>query len=181
MNNRYSIPLLLTAALALLSATASFAADDGQVYFIQHSFYAYKNKYVTTNYHVGTLIPINTRAIITDMGGKSMEIELPGLDNMEIEISNVEKHTHKSMKEIKDRLFGTSEVDLKKFSKDTQEAIKSGQLKVGMTKAEVLLAYGYPPAHATPSTDDNQWTYWKNRWNRIVLDFKDDKLIGIRD
>jgi hypothetical protein len=181
MNTRHSILRCLVAALAISWATGALAADDDQIYFVQQSFYAYKDKYDTTNYHVGTLIPINTRAKITDMGSRQMEIELPDKDNMEIAIVNVEKHTHKNMEEIKARMFGTAEVKLNKFPQDVQDAIKNGQIKVGMTKEQVLLAYGYPPAHVTPSTDSNEWTYWKNRWNRIVLDFQGDKLAGIRD
>lgn len=181
MDSRHGILRCLIAALALSWAATVFAADDDQIYFVQHSFYAYKHKYVTTNYHVDTLIPINTRAKITDMGSSEMEIELPDLNNMEVKIKNIEKYTHKNMEEIKDRMFGKTEVNLSKYSQDVQDAIKSGQIKVGMTKEEVLLAYGYPPVHKTPSLDDNQWTYWKNRWNRIVLDFEDNKLVGIRD
>ena len=57
----------------------------------------------------------------------------------------------------------------------------NGQVIVGMTKAETILAYGYPPTHVTPTTDLNQWTYWVNRWNRIVVNFEDDKIKEIID
>ncbi|TPW18482.1 MAG: hypothetical protein FD130_218 [Halothiobacillaceae bacterium] len=170
------------ALFALSWATATLAAEeDTALYFVQHSFYADRGKHITTNYHLGTLIPINTLAKITDMGSKKMVIELPDLGNMEIKIENAEKHTQKSIEEIKSRMFGTQAVDLKKFSTETQEAIKNGQIILGMTKEEVLLAYGYPPAHATANLELNQWNYWKTRWNRIVVDFQDGKVKGIRD
>jgi hypothetical protein len=181
MKTRNGMLLGLVAVLALSWAAVSLAADDDQVYFAQQTFYAEKGKYIATNYHVGTLIPINSRVKIVDVGNNSMKIELPDLGNMEVKIENVNKYTQKTMEEIKDRMFGMNQVDLKKFPKDVQESIKSGQLVMGMTKQAVLLAYGYPPAHATPSTDMNQWTYWKNRWNRIILDFDGDKLRSIRD
>lgn len=181
MITRYSILRWLVAALAISWGTSALADGHDQIYYVQHSFYAYKNKFVTANYHAGTLIPINTRAKITDMGSRKMEIELPDNDNMEVKIENIEKYTHKNMEEIKDRMFGKSKVDLSKFSREAQDAIKKGQIRVGMTKEQVLLAYGYPPVHVTPSTDANQWTYWKNRWNKMVLDFQNNKLTGIRD
>ncbi len=180
MTSRHSILLHLIAVFAISWVTCAIAADE-QIYFVQHSFYADRGKHITTNYHMGTVIPVNTKAKIMDLGRKKMTIELPDLGNTEIKIENVEKHTKKSMEEIKDRMLGKTPVDLKKFSKETQEAIKNGQIRLGMTKEEVLLAYGYPPAHATPSTDSNQWTYWKNRFNRVVLDFQGNKLKGIRD
>ncbi|HEU4646167.1 MAG TPA: hypothetical protein VFS80_11475 [Burkholderiales bacterium] len=41
-----------------------------------------------------------------------------------------------------------------------RETIESGQVAVGMTKEQVIVSLGYPPAHATPSTDAPQWKYW---------------------
>lgn len=180
MTSRHSILRHLIAVFVLSWVTCATAADE-QIYFVQHSFYADRGKHITTNYHMGTVIPVNTKAKIMDLGRKKMTIELPDLGNTEIKIENVEKHTKKSMAEIKDRMLGKTPVDLTKFSQEAQEAIKNGQIRLGMTKEEVLLAYGYPPAHATPSTDSNQWTYWKNRFNRVVLDFQGNKLKGIRD
>lgn len=176
---RHGILHSVIAAFALAWTTAALADDT--IYFVQHSFYAEKSKHITTNYHVGTLVPINTKVKITDMGSSKMKIELPDQGNTEIKIENAEKHTKKSMEEIKNRMFGTNEVDLKKSSKEVQESIKTGQIAVGMTKDEVLLAYGYPPAHATASTDADQWIYWKTRWNKVALEFKEGKLQSVRD
>ncbi len=195
MNFRHGILRSLIAALAISWAACAAAADD-TIYFVQHSFYADRGKHIATNYHVGTLIPINTRARITDLDdrnnnnelldfshteAKIIKISFPDLDNIEIKIENVKKHTHKNMEEIKNRMLGENKVDLTKFSKETQENIQHGQIALGMTKEEVLLAYGYPPAHVTPSTDLNQWTYWKNRFNRVVISFQNNKVSGIRD
>jgi hypothetical protein len=41
-----------------------------------------------------------------------------------------------------------------------RETIESGKVAVGMTKEQVIVSLGYPPAHATPSTDALQWKYW---------------------
>ncbi len=42
-------------------------------------------------------------------------------------------------------------------------AIKNGVLVAGMSKKAVLMSYGYPPAHKTPSIEDNDWYYWMNK------------------
>lgn len=41
-----------------------------------------------------------------------------------------------------------------------RETIESGKVAVGMTKEQVIVSLGYPPAHATPSTEAPQWKYW---------------------
>lgn len=41
-----------------------------------------------------------------------------------------------------------------------RDAIGAGKVALGMTKEQVIVALGYPPAHATPSTDAPEWKYW---------------------
>ena len=60
-----------------------------------------------------------------------------------------------------------------------RKAIEHGEVEVGMSKAAVLLAIGYPPEHRTPSTRDNLWVYWRNRFNRFVLQFDGDRVSKI--
>jgi hypothetical protein len=49
-----------------------------------------------------------------------------------------------------------------------------------MTRDQVLMSLGYPPAHRTPSLDSPQWTYWQNRWQSFVVDFNGDKVDAVR-
>jgi len=181
MKRRYQIIHTLIAIIALSWSAGVLADSDDATYFAQHSFYLYKNKHVTTNYHTGILVPINSPIKITDMGRKKIKIELPALGGLKATIINAKKHSQKNMQEIKERMFGTDKVDISKASKSVQEAIENGQVVEGMTKEETLLAYGYPPAHVTPTTEVNQWTYWVNKWNRIILSFKDNKIKEIKD
>lgn len=181
MKIRYRILSSLIIAIALSWTTGVLADDDDTTYYAQHSFYVYKGKHITTNYHTGILVPINSPIKITDMGRKKIKIRLPELDDSKFVIINAKKHSKKNMPEIKDRMLGTKKVSLKKFSKNVQEAIMSGEIIEGMTKEETLLAYGYPPAHVTPTTEANQWTYWVTKWNRIVITFKNDKIKKIKD
>jgi len=44
---------------------------------------------------------------------------------------------------------------------DILAGIKQGQLAVGMTKDEALLARGYPPLHRTKNLDSNEWIYYE--------------------
>ena len=53
---------------------------------------------------------------------------------------------------------------------------------MGMTKEGVIFAIGYPPRHVNPDLDSYQWTYWKSRFNRFVVEFDDeDRVASIRD
>ena len=64
------------------------------------------------------------------------------------------------------------------FSDAELAAIKAGQVSEGMSKAAVLVAYGYPPEHATPDLDADRWTYWLSRFNSRTLCFDNDRLLA---
>jgi hypothetical protein len=62
------------------------------------------------------------------------------------------------------------------------ECIKTGTVKVGMTKQGVMIAWGYPPRPATLSLSDERWTYWKGRFDRVVVVFDEDsKVVSLVD
>ena len=53
---------------------------------------------------------------------------------------------------------------------------------VGMPKNAVLISYGYPPEHATPSLDTNVWRYWVNKMKSKNICFdSEDKAISCKD
>jgi hypothetical protein len=45
-----------------------------------------------------------------------------------------------------------------------------------MTRDQVLMSLGYPPAHRTPSLSASTWTYWQNRWVTMVVAFEGDRV-----
>jgi hypothetical protein len=65
------------------------------------------------------------------------------------------------------------------ISADEQTNIKKGKIAVGMSKAAVLMAYGYPPGHKTPSLEGDEWIYWKDRFVNEPVYFKDNKVSQI--
>lgn len=77
--------------------------------------------------------------------------------------------------DLKDRFF--SEKDFaaltKGFTATEIDCIKKGILKEGMSKAAVLVAYGTPPPHKTPSLESNVWTYWRARMAEKKVYFDD--------
>ncbi len=61
-----------------------------------------------------------------------------------------------------ERLFLASDptATLAGLSPDVAAAVRAGRVVVGMTKAQVLLARGYPPGHQTPDLEASEWLYY---------------------
>jgi hypothetical protein len=58
--------------------------------------------------------------------------------------------------------------------------IEEGLVEVGMTRAGVLVALGYPPEHRTPSLTDATWTYWGDP-GRVLVSFGGDRVVAVTD
>lgn len=143
----------------------------GKTYYTSHNFMFEKGRHITTNYWRGELVPINSKAKVISMSGKKMVLEINGQN---ITIVNVAKHSKKTLEEIADNLLSSKSASLgKKFAND----IKFGNLRLGMTKKQVIMTRGYPPAHKTPSTESNLWTYWSSKFVQRSLAFKNGKVV----
>jgi hypothetical protein len=59
---------------------------------------------------------------------------------------------------------------------EEQQSVMAGEIAVGMSKTAVVMAYGYPPGHRTPSLKLDKWTYWENRFKTRTVNFSDDKV-----
>lgn len=67
------------------------------------------------------------------------------------------------------------------FNNVEAQAIRQGDLKNGMSKRAVLAAYGYPPAHATRSIEEDDWKYWVNRFKTQIISFGNGRLRAIKN
>lgn len=68
---------------------------------------------------------------------------------------------------------------IKGYPQSVQSAIKSGKIARGMTKDQVVVALGHPPAHANANREAMDWTYHYNRWGRYIVMF--DQNGRVRD
>lgn len=50
-----------------------------------------------------------------------------------------------------------------------RDAVRAGKVAIGMSKEEVIVARGYPPAHQTPSLDLPQWKYWHTSFGSFLV------------
>lgn len=153
-----------------LSSTHAANPEIGQSYYTAHGFFFEKGRHITTNYGRGEFVPANSQVQVKSIKGKRMVLVYKGQD---ITIENVAKHTLADINEIGDRMLSNSQVSVGgQYSND----IARGNLRLGMTKAEVIKARGYPPAHKTPDTDLDLWVYWSSRFVQLSLAFENGRL-----
>ncbi len=149
-------------------------------YFTRFSFREEGSTYLTTNYARGTLIPINTPVHVTAISKR--KIALKRLDNGEpIYIDNVEKYSRKTTAQFASVLLSSAKTPIERLAPPLSSAIAAGELRKGMTKEQALMARGYPPAHETPSTDDDRWKYWSSRFVTQTIVFTNGRLTEGRE
>jgi hypothetical protein len=186
------LPLILAALCVVASAATAadsigyfdaIASDPapivGQQYYTRHCFMYEKGAAETTNYWRGSLVPINTQVTLVALDGKKLVVRLPSGEA--VSIDNVEKFSRRSTSTIAHNLLATQPVPISSFNDATGSAIKSGILKMGMTKEQVIMARGYPPGHKTPTLDFDTWTYWSSRFVTQSLVFSNGVLVRGRD
>jgi len=169
---------LFVTLMSMLLGLSAFAADAE--YYTQHNFWIYKGSHSTVNYAVDALVPVNTKVKIGKESDSKLELTLSE-SGTKFTVVLAKKYTQKSMTEIKARMLGDKSVDLTKFSKIAQSAIKLGEIKPGMTRAEVLVARGYPPEQSTMSLHSDQWKYNQTKWNTILVQYENGKVASIKD
>lgn len=173
--------LILGAGLLAFSAAGS-AEEGGKYYTKVNIWYEKPQKIFSTNYHKGTLLPVGSEVEIIKRSRKKIQFREKS-SGTEFRIVLVKDFTKLNETEFFDRYLSKENVlngsAYAAFSALDKENIKTGTLSEGMSKAAVLIAYGYPPTHRTPSTDENVWIYWKHRFGNFRVQFKDDKVAYI--
>jgi hypothetical protein len=185
-NGMKSFIVLGTIVLSAVSSLA-FAAGKGErggplgkVYYTAVNIWYEKPREIpTTNYHRGTIIPVNTKATITEYNTK--EVTFKTENNVEYTLVYVARHSIKPMSDLFNQYFSEKEIALDRFTEEEQKYIKKGDVTSGMSKEAVLAAFGYPPAHATASIDANQWKYWENRFTNFLVTFNNNTVTDIGD
>ena len=151
----------------------------GKTYFLRHNLMFEAGTWPATNYWRGTLLPINTKAIVDALGNKSMLIKWDG-GSLTIENNNYTKVT---MSELAKRMLSPDPVPIEKFGDEMARNITSGSLVKGMTREQVIMTRGYPPAHKTPSiaADNAKWTYWSSKFVTETVTISGGKLVDGRN
>lgn len=176
-----SLGLLFLIAGSTAFSAAAFAANPGAYYTKTNVWYEKPKKILSTNYHKGVMIPAGTEVEVISNSRKKIKFrEKPS--GIAFTVKLIKKFTNLNADEFFDRYFSKENVlsgsQYNSFSAMEKENIKAGTIKEDMSKEAVLMAYGYPPTHRTPSTSDNTWTYWKSRLGNFSVQFKDNKVVS---
>ena len=193
--NALKHPIMLLFVLVLFASSgASYAKDDFEIagealaapvhdlvggeYFTRHGLRQEKNRWRSTNYGRGALVPINTKVRVDDITSSTIKLTIVA-SGERLKLANIAKYTGGGTDVLAERTLSSEPTDLSGF--EFQKDIKVGRLRLGMTKEEAILARGYPPVHRTYSTEDDRWIYQQNRFVTQTVVFADGKLVAGRD
>ena len=157
-------------------APPSVEVAIGKDYFTRFSFHQEGGEYPITNYGRGLLVPINTPVKLIKMTGK--KITLKRLDNSEeIKVENIPEYSgKKNLPDVARLLLSAEPTPIDKLAPELASSIRAGEMRKGMTKEQVLMARGYPPAHETPSIEGDRWVYWSSRFIKQTIVFTNGRL-----
>ncbi|HEX9785771.1 MAG TPA: hypothetical protein VGA56_23955 [Opitutaceae bacterium] len=154
----------------------------GEEYYTRYTFKHERGKRVATNYWRGEMVPINTR--VTYVGHKKDTFTIKLVDSGEtVALQNVPDFSKKTVEELLREMLSEEPTRIEAYGDEMARNIRTGTLRLGMTKTQVLLTRGYPPGHETPSLDGDLWKYWSSRFVVQSLAFDGDILVegrGIR-
>ncbi len=136
-----------------------------------------KGSYIA--YNSLTLLPVNSRVFIKKITQSGFILQIPSGQIVSFAYKNT--WGGKPIDKIIPLLFSETNIsaEISKFNERDTRGIKIGDALIGMSKKGVIVAMGYPAVHMTPSTDQDVWTYWENRFAKYKLTFKDDKIIEV--
>jgi hypothetical protein len=140
-----------------------------------------RHRLYSVDYLQEGFIPVCTPVEIVSLTAKEMTFRVPKTG------VQYEYLFHKTMQGTPQahlaRIFGKScpSARIRRMSKVDRQGIEQGSVLPGMTKDAVVIAIGYPPEHATPSLSVDQWRYWRNRFNTIVVVFQKGRVAQIQD
>lgn len=174
--------LLLTACNTIDTKEASKII--GQEYFLNVNVWyepLKEKKILSTNYHISKMLKAGEKFKIIDLAGK--EIIFSDEKGVEYAIIHHKKYTPISLIELFDRYFSKTSVmaaggAFTKFTQEEQKNIRDGKIVKGMSKEAVLMSYGYPPEHRTPTLESDNWIYWDTRWASRTAIFEKGKLLS---
>lgn len=187
MNKNIIYSFVFVGIVTILSGcflTATLAPDgvDPKIkrYLAYNLWYEKADNVWSTNYKTGMVLPAGTPVSNVRIGSKRghrlIAFNVPTMNNAEFIIPHTARHHgNLSFINFKKRMFTTQNFKklTKGFTKQELEAIRSLRPYIckNMSKKAAIMAWGYPPEVATPSTKLNVWKYWINRYRTVLVTF----------
>ena len=162
---------LMTALLAVVLVPQSASAHGAMMVPGSRTFFCWQDGLSPQ----GNIVPINTPVKLVSMSGS--KLTLKRLDTgQELKVENENKFTKKSIPEIAALMLSIEKTPIEKLPEEVASAVRNGEMRKGMTRELVLLARGHPPAHETPSLENDRWVYWSSRFVKQTIVFINGRL-----
>lgn len=171
--------VLFLAVMALVACGSAFAGGPPDEWYAKYNIHAQDNgKEIKASYagyidsgsgHL--VVPAGTKVEITKKGGFFRKTFTFTYAGKSIIFEYDAGKMGLSMDEYMDLILSKTPVVLKGLSATDMKGVKEGRALTGMTKQGVMTALGYPAKHKTPSLEDSTWTYWRNRFATMVVEF----------
>ena len=171
--------IVLLSLVVLASGCATVKLNESGMYYTKANIWYESTEKILPMYHKGDMLPVGTKVKI--LRCSNSRIKFITDDDREFILVNAVKYSTIGLKEFLDQYFSETNVlsengPFYAFSQIEQENIKNGSITPGMSKEAVLMAYGYPPSHATHNISSNTWFYWKSKFKRLAVYFQNGKL-----
>ena len=180
----FSASLYFAGCAKTLSVTEITQAPQGTVFYLAHNIWYEKPSSISSiNYQTGHILPLGTPVEILKVTRRSVtfkDVTTQKRYTIKYEVQYALKPVDEYIRE----LFTSR--DFSELTKGVQpefiDNIRDGKVVKGMTKKEVLLAFGPPSPHKTPSLENQTWIYWTSRWplsSTFRVIFKGDKVLEV--
>ena len=170
---------------AITGCVSTKLVSDGvdpniQRYLAYNVWYEKPTTVWSTNYKTGMVIPVGTPVSNVRVGSRHnhriLAFNVPSMGNREFIVHfNQAHHGNLSFSSFKARMFTTKTLKemMRGLSRDEIDAIRAPRPFIckKMSKRAVIMAWGYPPEVATPTTSMNTWKYWINRYRTTHVYF----------
>jgi hypothetical protein len=149
---------------------------SGQTKRLCCNLYYEKAKVNDGAFQVGHKIPFGTRVRIERVRRDAVEFTPEGHPTITLAYRYGDRAV--PFDAYLDRLFVDHDPRgrLRKVSAKRVDAIENGVVDIGMTKDQVLMARGIPPAHRTPSLESPTWMYWRTKRDTTVVYFVNERV-----
>jgi hypothetical protein len=171
MKRPLSVQLFAALAAAVLAAgVAAQSADDPEPKLSGFTCcnLHYENDWISdANWSSLPMFPAGAPIKITDYGRYRIFVELDGKAmRLGLDYGRSESLGQFARKIV---VAQDPKAKIAAWPAPVQEAVRSGKIRAGMTKEQVIVSLGYPPAHQTPSLDSPQWKYWFTRVGTFIV------------
>lgn len=116
-----------------------------------------------------SIVPLNTKVILKKWSDGFILQRVDTRQN--IYYYYHKQHMKMNVTQYINLITSNKKLSLSSFSNLDKKGVKNGKAYLGMTKAGVLAALGYPSQHKTPSLRNKFWVYWKNKWLTMIVKF----------